>query len=117
AKNHPHSMGAWSPDSKTHVATMEHGDFKANEKSITLSKGDDIRIELLGADGKSTVLKDRLALLPGEIIYASVMDKKALIEFFAQEISEAKTDGLWRSLRFKATRMKASKPLTSGAAL
>src|SRR5690606_618054 len=117
AKNHPHSMGAWSPDSKTHVATMEYGDFKANEKSITLSKGDDIRIELLGADGKSTVLKDRLALLPGEIIDATVMDKKALIEFFTQEISEAKKDGLLLSLHFKATMMKVSDPIIFGHAL
>ena len=117
AKNHPHSMGAWSPDSKTHVATMEHGDFKANEKSITLSKGDDIRIELLGADGKSTVLKDRLALLPGEIIDATVMDKKALIEFFAREISESKKDGLLLSLHFKATMMKVSDPIIFGHAL
>lgn len=117
AKKHPHSMGAWSPDSKTHVATMQQGDFKANEKSITLSKEDEIRIELLANDGKATVLKDKLALLPGEIIDATVMDRKALVEFFTQEIADAKKNGLLLSLHFKATMMKVSDPIIFGHAL
>src|SRR5690606_8340117 len=117
AKKHPHSMGAWSPDSKTHVATMEHGDFKANERSITLSQADDIRIQLVGRDGKTTVLKDKLALLPGEIIDATVLDKKALVEFFAREIADAKKEGLLLSLHLKATMMKVSDPIIFGHAL
>src|SRR5690606_15443563 len=86
AKKHPHSMGAWSPDSRTHVATMSHGDFKSNEKSITLDKAGDIRIELVGADGKTTVLKEKIGILPGEVIDATVMEKKALVEFLASQI-------------------------------
>src|SRR5690606_24910303 len=117
AKKHPHSMGAWSPDSRTHVATMDHGDFKANEKSVTLPHADDIRIELLGVDGRTTLLKDKLALLPGEIIDATVMDKKALIEFLAREISDAKKEGLLLSIHLKATMMKVSDPIIFGHAL
>lgn len=76
AKAHPHTMGEWSSDSKTHVATMSHGDFKANEKSLTMANADEVRIELVDTHGNSTVLKDKLSLLQGEVIDATVMSKK-----------------------------------------
>ncbi len=117
AKKHPHSMGAWSPDSKTHVATMAHGDFKSNEKSITVDRTGDIRIELVGTDGNTTVLKDKISLLPGEVIDATVMEKKALIEFFTSQIDDAREKGLLLSLHFKATMMKVSDPIIFGHAL
>lgn len=117
AKKHPHSMGAWSPDSKTHVATMSHGDFKSNERSLTLDKAGDIRIELVGTDGKTTVLKEKIALLPGEIIDATVMEKKALVEFLTSQIDDARTNKLLLSLHFKATMMKVSDPIIFGHAL
>src|SRR5690606_12755633 len=94
AKKHPHSMGAWSPDSKTHVATMAHGDFKSNEKSISVDRTRNIRMEVVGTDGNTTVLKDNISLLPGEVIYATVMEKKALIEFFTSQIDDAREKGL-----------------------
>lgn len=117
AKAHPHSMGAWSSDSKTHVATMSHGDFKSNEKSITMPNADDIKIELVGSDGNSSVLKEKIALLKGEIIDATVMSKKALVEFFTKEIEDARKNNLLLSLHFKATMMKVSDPIIFGHAL
>ncbi|WP_127137878.1 NADP-dependent isocitrate dehydrogenase [Flagellimonas oceanensis] len=117
AKAHPHTMGEWSSDSKTHVATMSHGDFKANEKSLTLSNADEIRIELVGADGSTTVLKDKLSLLKGEVIDATVMSKKALVEFLTKEIADAREKGILLSLHFKATMMKVSDPIIFGHAL
>ena len=117
AKKHPHSMGAWSPDSRTHVATMSHGDFKSNEKSITLDKAGNIRIELVGADGKTTVLKEKIGILPGEVIDATVMEKKALVEFLASQIDDANSNGLLLSLHLKATMMKVSDPIIFGHAL
>ena len=117
AKAHPHSMGAWSSDSKTHVATMSHGDFKSNEKSVTLANADDIKIELVGADGKTTVLKDKISLQKGEIIDATVMSKKALVEFLTKEIEDARKNHLLLSLHFKATMMKVSDPIIFGHAL
>ncbi|WP_421824782.1 NADP-dependent isocitrate dehydrogenase [Flagellimonas oceanensis] len=117
AKAHPHTMGEWSSDSKTHVATMSHGDFKANEKSLTLSNADEIRIELVGADGSTTVLKDKLSLLKGEVIDATVMSKNALVEFLTKEIADAREKGILLSLHFKATMMKVSDPIIFGHAL
>jgi len=117
AKAHPHTMGEWSSDSKTHVATMSHGDFKTNEKSLTLAYADDIRIELTGADGSTTVLKDKLSLLQGEVIDATVMSKKALVEFLTKEIADAREKGILLSLHFKATMMKVSDPIIFGHAL
>nr|WP_292960627.1 NADP-dependent isocitrate dehydrogenase [Muricauda sp. UBA7809] len=117
AKAHPHTMGEWSPDSKTHVATMSHGDFKSNEKSITMPSAGDIRIELAGADGSTTVLKDKLSLLKGEVIDATVMSKKALVEFFTKEIADARKNNILLSLHFKATMMKVSDPIIFGHAL
>lgn len=117
AKAHPHTMGEWSSDSKTHVATMAHGDFKANEKSLTLAYADDIRIELTGTDGSTTVLKDKLSLLKGEVIDATVMSKKALVDFLTKEIADAREKGILLSLHFKATMMKVSDPIIFGHAL
>jgi len=117
AKAHPHTMGEWSSDSKTHVATMSHGDFKSNEKSLTLSNADEVRIELVGTDGSTTVLKDKLALLKGEVIDATVMSKKALVEFLTKEIADAREKGILLSLHFKATMMKVSDPIIFGHAL
>ncbi|MCK0159845.1 NADP-dependent isocitrate dehydrogenase [Allomuricauda sp. F6463D] len=117
AKAHPHTMGEWSSDSKTHVATMSHGDFKSNEKSLTLDNPGDIRIELVGADGSTTVLKEKLSLLKGEVIDATVMSKKALVEFFTKEIADARKNNILLSLHFKATMMKVSDPIIFGHAL
>ncbi|MCA0959355.1 NADP-dependent isocitrate dehydrogenase [Muricauda ruestringensis] len=117
AKAHPHSMGEWTSDSKTHVATMSHGDFKSNEKSLTLSHADNIRIELVGNDGETTVLKNNLSLLQGEVIDATVMSKKALVEFLTREIADARANNILLSLHFKATMMKVSDPIIFGHAL
>ncbi|WP_293294996.1 NADP-dependent isocitrate dehydrogenase [Allomuricauda sp.] len=117
AKAHPHSMGEWTSDSKTHVATMSHGDFKSNEKSLTLTHADNIRIELVGNDGETTVLKNNLSLLQGEVIDATVMSKKALVEFLTKEIADARANNILLSLHFKATMMKVSDPIIFGHAL
>jgi isocitrate dehydrogenase len=117
AKKNPHAMGAWNASSKTHVATMEHGDFKANEKSITLSKATDVRIELLKSDGSIVVLKEKIRLLQGEIIDATVMSRKDLIEFLKNAAKEAKKEGVLFSLHLKATMMKVSDPIIFGHAM
>ncbi|WP_420400010.1 NADP-dependent isocitrate dehydrogenase [Flagellimonas sp.] len=117
AKKNPHTMGAWSADSKTHVATMDHGDFRNNEKSLTLSSADDIRIELVDASGNATVLKEKVVLQKGEVIDATVMSKKALVDFLTNEIANAKEENLLLSLHFKATMMKVSDPIIFGHAL
>ncbi len=117
AKKNPHSMGAWNAASKTHVATMSHGDFKANEKSITLTKGTDIRVDLLKADGSTTVLKDKIKLLDGEIIDATVMSKNDLIQFLKNAVESAKKEGVLFSIHLKATMMKVSDPIIFGHAL
>ncbi len=117
AKKHPHSMGVWSKDSKTHVATMGKGDFKANEKSITLTVATDVRIELLSTSGSVKVLKEKIALLAGEIIDATVMSKKALVQFLDEQVADAKTNGVLFSLHLKATMMKVSDPIIFGYAL
>ncbi|SNZ00638.1 NADP-dependent isocitrate dehydrogenase [Flagellimonas pacifica] len=117
AKKNPHTMGKWSSDSKTHVATMSEGDFRSNEKSLTLKSADDARIELVDADGKVTVLKEKVALQKDEIIDATVMSKTALVDFLSKEIAEAKKDNLLLSLHFKATMMKVSDPIIFGHAL
>ncbi|MEW2922343.1 NADP-dependent isocitrate dehydrogenase [Muricauda sp. ANG21] len=117
AMKNPHTMGEWSSDSKTHVATMSHGDFRANEKSMTLTNADEVRIELVSADGSSKVLKDKLSLQKGEVIDATVMSKKALVDFLAKEIADARKNNLLLSLHFKATMMKVSDPIIFGHAL
>jgi isocitrate dehydrogenase len=117
AKKNPHSMGEWSSNSKTHVASMAHGDFKANEKSLTMDHAGDVRIELLDAEGNTTVLKDKVALQKEEVIDATVLSKNALVEFLTHEIADARKNNLLLSLHFKATMMKVSDPIIFGHAL
>ena len=114
AKKNPHSMGAWSSDSKTHVATMGEGDFQANEKSITISTATEVKIELVKNDGTVQVLKEGIPLLKGEIIDATVMNKKALVSFLKQQVADAKKQGVLFSLHLKATMMKVSDPVIFG---
>ena len=114
ARKHPHSMGAWSRDSKTHVATMERGDFFHNERSLTMAAADTVRIEHVGADGTVSVLKEALDLLEGEVIDATVMEKKALLSFLRHEIQDAKDKGVLFSVHLKATMMKVSDPILFG---
>ncbi|WNH12839.1 NADP-dependent isocitrate dehydrogenase [Thalassobellus suaedae] len=117
AKNNPHSMGAWTSDSKTHVATMDANDFAHNEKSVTISDATNIKIEHKDSDGNITVLKDSFALLKGEIIDATVMSKKALLNFFEEQIADAKANNILLSLHMKATMMKVSDPIIFGHAV
>ena len=117
ARANPHSMGAWSRDSKTHVATMNAGDFFHNEKSITLPAATTVRIEHLAKDGKTTVLKDGLALLEGEILDGTFMSKKALLAFLREQVADAKALGVLFSLHMKATMMKVSDPIIFGHAV
>eukprot|EP01089_Gocevia_fonbrunei_P014725 TRINITY_DN409_c0_g1_i2.p1 TRINITY_DN409_c0_g1~~TRINITY_DN409_c0_g1_i2.p1 ORF type:complete len:300 (+),score=65.89 TRINITY_DN409_c0_g1_i2:518-1417(+) len=114
AKKHPHSMGAWSADSKTHVATMTQGDFKANEKSITIKSPTAVKIELTQTDGTKTVLKENIKLQEGEIIDATVLSKNALIKFLQEQVQDAKEKGVLFSIHLKATMMKVSDPVIFG---
>ncbi len=115
AKAHPHSMGAWSPDSKTHVASMTDGDFYGSEKSVTVKEATDVKIEFVGKDGTSSVLKASTPLKAGEIIDSSAMSLKKLKEFAAKAIADAKAEGTLFSLHMKATMMKVSDPIIFGA--
>ena len=117
AKMNPHSMGAWSSDSKTHVATMGQNDFRSNEKSTTLAKADTVKIEFVDTNGSATTLKDNLSLLAGEIIDSTVLNKKALLTFLESEIADAKDQGVLMSLHMKATMMKVSDPIIFGHAV
>ncbi|HUH47320.1 MAG TPA: NADP-dependent isocitrate dehydrogenase [Arenibacter sp.] len=117
AKKNPHSMGAWSADSKSHVATMDHGDFKSNEKSITLTEATTVKVVHTNAEGVQTILRESLNLLPAEIIDATVLSKKALLEFLAEQIKDAKDQGVLFSLHMKATMMKVSDPIIFGHAV
>ncbi|RPA70241.1 NADP-dependent isocitrate dehydrogenase [Cyclobacteriaceae bacterium YHN15] len=117
AKNNPHSMGKWSPDSKTHVASMSKGDFYGSEKSVTLNDEDSVRIELVGADGSVNILKEKLALKKGEVIDASVLSVEELKKFLKEQINDAKKTGVLFSLHMKATMMKVSDPIIFGHAV
>ena len=117
ARKHPHSMGAWSPTSKTSVATMDGGDFFANERSVCVEAATDVRIEHIAADGKVTVLKDKLALKAGEILDATFMSRARLIAFIGGELARAQIDGVLLSLHLKATMMKVSDPVIFGHAV
>ena len=117
ARKNPHSMGAWSSDSKTHVATMTEGDFANNEKSITLKKEAIVKIIHTSTTGKATLLKDKLDLIEGEIIDATVMSKKALIDFLEEQIEDALDKNVLFSLHMKATMMKVSDPIIFGHAV
>ncbi|MDQ2648369.1 MAG: NADP-dependent isocitrate dehydrogenase, partial [Actinomycetota bacterium] len=117
AKKHPHSMGAWSPTSATHVATMGHDDFRSNEQSTTVEAGGVVRIEHVGDDGTTTILKDGLSLLPGEVIDATFLSVRALDTFLAGQFADAKASGILLSLHLKATMMKVSDPIIFGHAV
>jgi len=114
AKRHPHSMGAWSPDSKSHVSTMSGGDFFANEKSTTIELATTARIEFIAEDGEITILKDKLPLETAEVVDATFMSRKALYDFIDHQIEDAKAQGILFSLHLKATMMKVSDPKIFG---
>ncbi len=118
AKKHPHSMGAWSKDSKTNVGSMDgKGDFFSNEKSVVVPKATDVKIELIGNDGSVTVLKESTPLLEGEILDGTFLSKNALTTFLEKQIAEAKSADLLFSLHMKATMMKVSDPIIFGHAV
>ncbi|MDN3922074.1 NADP-dependent isocitrate dehydrogenase [Roseateles violae] len=114
AKKHPHSMAEWSQASRSHVSHMFHGDFYHGEKSMTLDKACEVKMELVGKSGKTTVLKPKVALQAGEVIDSMFMSKKALLEFYEQQIEDAHKTGVMFSLHVKATMMKVSHPIVFG---
>ena len=117
AKAHPHSMGAWSPDSKTEVAHMSEGDFFGSEQSCVMDRAGSLRIELVEADGARRVLRETVEVLEGEVVDAAVMSCRALSEFFEAETAAARDDGVLLSLHVKATMMKVSDPIIFGHAV
>lgn len=117
ARQNPHSMGAWSTDSKTRVAQMSADDFFSNEKSVTVDEPTEVKIEFVAADGTVTTLKGATPLLAGEIFDGTVMRKKALVSFLEQQIAAAKEEGILFSLHLKATMMKVSDPIIFGHAV
>ncbi len=114
ARNHPHSMGAWTPESKTNVAHMTADDFRSNEKSAVLEADDTLRIELVGDDGTTTVLRESVPVLAGEIVDATVLRVAALREFLTAQIARAKAEDVLFSVHLKATMMKVSDPIIFG---
>ncbi|HEU4515599.1 MAG TPA: NADP-dependent isocitrate dehydrogenase [Nocardioidaceae bacterium] len=114
ARKHPHRMGEWSADSKTNVATMDAEDFRNNEKSAVVDKDTTLRIELVGDDGSTTVLKDSLPVLAGEVVDATVMRVAALREFLTEQVERARSEGVLFSVHLKATMMKVSDPIIFG---
>ncbi|MFE4972262.1 NADP-dependent isocitrate dehydrogenase [Kitasatospora sp. NPDC056651] len=114
AKTHPHRMGAWTADSKTNVVTMSEDDFRSTEKSAVIAADGALRIELLGEDGTTTVLREKVAVLAGEVVDASVMRAAALNEFLAAQVARAKAEGVLFSVHLKATMMKVSDPIIFG---
>ncbi|ATR83844.1 NADP-dependent isocitrate dehydrogenase [Pseudomonas sp. FFUP_PS_473] len=114
ARKHPHKMGAWAADSKSHVAHMSNGDFYGSEKAALIEADDSLRIELLDKNGNTTVLKEKTSVKAGEIIDCSVMSRKALRSFIAAEIEDAKAKGVLLSVHLKATMMKVSDPIMFG---
>src|SRR5690606_38741722 len=114
ARKHPHKMGAWSPESKSHVAHMSEGDFYGSEKAALIEAAGSVKIELIAQDGTTTVLKEKTAVKAGEIIDCSTMSKKALRSFIAAEIEDAKAKGVLFSVHLKATMMKVSDPIMFG---
>ena len=114
AKKHPHSMGTWSQDSKSHVAHMDADDFYGSEQSAVLQKAQDVKIEFTDASGNTTVLKEKTPVIEGEVIDATLMSRKALRAFFEKEIAAAKEEGVLLSLHLKATMMKVSDPIMFG---
>ncbi|GAA4675696.1 NADP-dependent isocitrate dehydrogenase [Nocardioides nanhaiensis] len=117
AKAHPHRMGAWSPDSKTNVATMGEHDFRSNEKSVVIESDDTLRIEHVGADGETAVLKPEVKVLAGEVVDATFMDVAALRRFLTEQVARAKAEDVLFSVHLKATMMKVSDPIIFGHAV
>ena len=117
ARKNPHSMGAWSADSKTHVATMSGGDFRHNEQSATVAEEGEFRIELVAADGTATVLRKSVPVTADEVVDASVMQRQALVDFLNAQIDESRDQGVLFSLHMKATMMKVSDPIIFGHAV
>ena len=117
ARTHPHSMGAWSADSKTNVACMDVDDFRANEQSVLIEAPDILRIEHVGEDGEITVLKEALPVLEGELVDATVMRVASLDRFLAEQIARAEDEGVLLSVHLKATMMKVSDPVIFGHAV
>ncbi len=114
ARSHPHSMGAWSADSRTNVAHMTSGDFRDNEKSVVMAADGTLRIELVGDDGTTTVLRESVPVLAGEVVDATVMRVAELREFLTRQIARAKDEGVLFSVHLKATMMKVSDPIIFG---
>ncbi len=114
ARKNPHSMGEWAQASRTHVSHMHHGDFYHGEKSMTLDKARDVKMELITKGGKTVMLKPKVSLLAGEVIDSMNMSKKALCEFYEREIEDARKYGVMFSLHVKATMMKVSHPIVFG---
>ena len=117
ARKHPHSMGKWSQASRTHVATMRHGDFYHGEKSLTLDHGRDVKMELETKSGETIVLKPKVSLLDGDVIDSMFMSKKALCEFYEEQMEDAYETGVMFSLHVKATMMRVSHPIVFGHAV
>jgi isocitrate dehydrogenase len=117
ARKHPHKLGPWKPDSKTHVATMSRGDFAANEKSVTVPEATTVRIEFRDTSGTVTVLKDQLALKAGEVLDGTFMSSRALVSFLEEQMEDAKKQGVLFSIHLKATMMKVSDPIIFGYAV
>ncbi|NNL85035.1 MAG: NADP-dependent isocitrate dehydrogenase, partial [Myxococcales bacterium] len=117
ARKNPHRMGVWKDGSKTHVATMSSGDFRHNEKSVTVERATTARIEHVAENGDVSVLKDGIAIQAGEVIDGTFMSKKALIAFLEEQIADAKRQGVLFSLHMKATMMKVSDPIIFGHAV
>ncbi len=116
-RKHPHRMGAWSPDCKSHVSTMSGGDFRSTERSVTVEAEGAVRIEHVGSDGSVTVLKERTPVLAGEVLDAAVMRRAALDAFLAEQVAEAAEQGVLFSVHLKATMMKVSDPIIFGHAV
>ncbi|NMY05416.1 NADP-dependent isocitrate dehydrogenase [Pseudomonas sp. WS 5059] len=114
ARKHPHKMGAWAADSKSHVAHMSNGDFYGSEKAVQIEAADAVKIELVGKDGSTTILKEKTSALAGEILDSAVLSKNALRAFIAAEIEDAKKQGVLLSVHLKATMMKVSDPIMFG---
>ena len=117
AKQHPHSMGAWTADSKSHVASMSEGDFYSSEKSVVMDKADTLKISLVDTTGNETVLKAETAVQQGEVVDASRMSRNALRTFLEEQVNDAKQQGILFSLHLKATMMKVSDPIMFGHAV
>ena len=117
ARQHPHSMGEWSPDSRSHVSTMSEGDFRSTEQSVTVERGGQVRIEYVAGDGSATVLKEGIAVQEGEVLDAAVMHREALQEFLSDQLADAKERDVLFSIHLKATMMRVSDPIIFGHAV